>query len=177
MSVVSGYKTWQGVVKACLTLDSQQEHLFFPSGCVLIKPWRDKSPLAAMADVGIPLPDAPSIAGRASWGRGVFAEEDVGHVRLQGQASSCFPHDYRGWLEPNGFLCRLLRPQKLKLETDDLCACWGSDQCLSWKCFIIQNAPWADLWQSLWFENLLVSNWDNIACVGFRISQIFSCNM
>jgi len=32
---------------------------------------------------------------------------------------------------------------------------------------IIQNAPWSDLWQSLWFENLLVSSWDNIAYVGF----------
>lgn len=76
-----------------MPLDSQQEHLSFPFGCVLIKPWRDKSPLAAMADVVIRLPDAPSIAGGASWGRGVFAEDDVGHVRLEGQASSCFPRD------------------------------------------------------------------------------------
>jgi len=40
------------------------------------------------------LPGAPSVAGRASWGRGVFAEDDVGHRRLEGQARSAFPHDY-----------------------------------------------------------------------------------
>lgn len=34
-----------------------------------------------------------------------------------------------------------------------------------------------DLWQSLWFENLPVSNLDDIEFVGFWISQIFSCNM